>query len=73
MMPVVHRLGITLLLIATTLAFAVEPAAAHTGNEASTGHIVVEFGQWGFGVTGVIAAVLFAFWVRARFRQGSSE
>ena len=72
MMLVSLRLGVMLLLFSVAQALAIGPAAAHTGNEASTGHIVVEFGQWGFAVTGVVAAVLFVFWVRARFRQGSS-
>jgi hypothetical protein len=64
---------LTLIVLTTLMALLPTVAVAHTGEDASTGHILVEFGQWGFGVTGVSAAVLFVFWIRARLRQGSRE
>lgn len=67
------RLLLILITVVVLTASSPTAALAHTGEDASTGHIIVEFGQWGFGVAAAIAAVLFVFWVRSRFRQGSRE
>lgn len=39
-------------------------ALAHTGEDATTGHVLVEFGRWALGVTAVLAAIVAAFWLR---------
>lgn len=44
----------------------ISPAAAHTGEDVSLEHVIVEIGTWALAVIGVIAAVVAVFWIRAR-------
>lgn len=43
-----------------------EVAAAHTGDDAQFGHIVVEFALWGIGLAALIGLLISVLWVRAR-------
>ena len=43
--------------------------AAHTGEDANTGHIVVEFGIWAVAVLGALVAIVALFWVRSLLRR----
>lgn len=44
-------------------------AAAHTGDDAQFGHIVVEFALWGIGLAAFIGLLVSVLWVRARLRR----
>lgn len=47
-------------------------AVAHTGDDATFKHVVIEFALWGAGLAVVLALLVAIFWVRAKFlRQGS--
>ena len=48
-------------------------AMAHTGEDANTKHMVLEFGLWGLGVAGGLALVVAVFWVRSYVRRGSAR
>lgn len=56
-------------LLAAVQLLTVEPALAHTGEDASAWHTVVEFGQWALYFAGAVTAILAVFWLRARMRR----
>ncbi len=60
------RLVVILSLIGVAQMLSFGTALAHTGEEAGTGHVIVEFGRWGLGVGGVLMATVLAFWIRAK-------
>ena len=64
MKSVFVRLSVALALLVLVQILTANPALAHTGEDASTGHVLVEFGRWALGVTAVVAAILGAFWLR---------
>ena len=39
-------------------------AFAHTGADAGTGHIVLEFAKWGGAVGGALVGIVAYFWLR---------
>lgn len=41
-------------------------AAAHAGDDAPFGHVVVEFALWGIGLAAFIGLLISVLWVRAR-------
>ena len=65
MLPVAGIIVILVLMVGS-------PVAAHSGEDVSLEHVVVEVGTWALGIIAVIAAIVAVFWVRAR-RQGGDE
>jgi hypothetical protein len=45
---------------------------AHTGEDASSSHIIEEFGLWALGVVAALAVLVLVFWIRARLRRESA-
>ncbi len=62
------RLALILSLITAAQILSFRTALAHTGEDASAGHMIVEFGLWGFGVAGVLMTIVGVFWIRNKVR-----
>lgn len=46
------------------------PALAHTGEDASLEHIIVEVARWTVGIAAVLGVLVAGFWLRARRAKG---
>lgn len=46
-------------------------AAAHTGEDVSLTHVIVEVARWSIGVAAVLALVVVLLWLRVRLRGRS--
>ncbi len=60
------RLALVLALIGAAQMLSLSTVLAHTGEDASSGHVIVEFGRWGLGVAGVLAAIIVVAWIRTK-------
>ncbi len=61
------RLVQTFTLAALVLLLSPAAALAHTGEGASTMHILTEVGLWGLGVAATLGLVTAIFWIRANW------
>ena len=66
MISIYVRLALILSLISVAQMLSFGTALAHTGEDAGMGHVAVEFGRWGLGVAGLLAAIVLVFWIRAK-------
>jgi len=66
-----RRLGGISAALGAALLLSTGTALAHTGEDASSSHVMVEFGLWALGVGAVLAAVVLVFWLRSRLRRRS--
>lgn len=62
-------LALTLLLAAAAMLLESDAALAHTGENASVTHVIIEVGRWSFGVAAVLALLVGLFWIRASLRR----
>lgn len=60
------RLAFISLFLGVAQVLSLSAVLAHTGEDASTGHVIVEIGRWVLGVAGVLAAIILVAWIRTR-------
>jgi len=67
----VERVWRSLMLAVALLVARTGIATAHTGDDATFKHVLIEFTLWGLGFGGALALLVAVFWVRARLLRRS--
>ena len=70
MQAIWSRLTLALSLFLGAQMIAARSALAHTGEDASTDHMIVEFGMCGLGLAAALGVIILVFWIRNKVRLG---